>query len=156
MAGGLFIYFIKAKTISVVVMLVHGYVSAAIFYYIGRLYYNVLTRRVYFSSISYKILTASLALFLLVLLANFGVPPFLSRITEVLLFSYFFLFSSLFGFFLFFYGIAVCYFCVYLLLLLVHGKSGWSFSFSSFVVDSIRGALIVGMGVNFFFLSLLF
>lgn len=156
MLGGVFSFFSKTKSFCVLVMLVHGFVSASLFFFIGGFYYFVLTRRLYFSTLTYKAVIIPLFFFLVTRVANFGVPPFLSRIAELFFFSYFVLFSSIYCVVLFLYGLIVCYFCVYLLLVLLHGKKRWSFPLFAFAGESVRGVLMRGLAANFLLLVFLF
>ena len=122
----LFLFFSKTKNINLLVILSHGFISALIFFIVGILFYFSLRRLIYFSSFSYKFLSM-VFLFLLILLSNFGVPPFLSSIREILLFTYFIQFFFLSLFLLFFYSIVICYVCCFFLLVLSHGKQTWIF-----------------------------
>lgn len=118
----LFLFYMKSKNTCILIMVSHGLISALMFFSVGGLFYLTFTRIVYFSFICFKTIIISLVFFLLIMLANFGAPPFISRIREIMRFSMLvkMLFPSFL--FLFFYAIIVCYFCTFFLLVLIHGK----------------------------------
>ena len=122
----LFLFFSKTKNINIIVILSHGFISALMFFIVGILFYFSLRRLIYFSSFSYKFISV-VFIFLLILLSNFGVPPFLSSMREILLFAYFVQFFYFSSFLLFFYSIIICYVCCFFLLVLSHGKQTWVF-----------------------------
>lgn len=148
-------FFSKSEKNTVLIIVSHGFVSGLLFYSIGLLFYFILSRSVYFSRISYKTLFIVLIFFVFILLANFGVPPFISSIREILGFSLIFKYSNMFLFILFFYALRACYFCVFLLLIIAHGKTLPKKTLYASIKNIIIGFIIVFISLNLIFISLL-
>ncbi len=122
----IFLFFSKIKNINILVILSHGFISGLIFFLIGSLFYFLLTRSIYFCFFSYKIIII-IIFFILILFSNFGVPPFISSFSEIILFSFFVKFLLLNSFLLLIYCLIICYVCSFFLIVLIHGKSRWNY-----------------------------
>jgi len=118
----LFSFFLKRKNTTILVIVSHGFISGLIFFFIGSYFYFCLTRLLYFSFLSYKTINLNIIFFIIILFSNFGVPPFISRIREIIIFSILIKKFFLARLLLFFYAIIICYVCIFFLLLLIHGK----------------------------------
>ena len=149
-----FLFFRKRKRINVLVMFSHGFISGGIFFIVGLLFYFSLTRLIYFTFFSYKTLIA-VFLLLVILFSNFGVPPFISSIREMVLFSFFIKFILTNALLLFFYCIVICYACVFFLVILSHGKHRWNFIFFQNTKDFVVEIFLLLFTLNIFILLII-
>ncbi len=156
MLCAIFTFFSKREKNVVLIIVSHGFISGFLFYSIGTIFYLILTRKIYFSSLSIKLLGAALVPFVFILLANFGVPPFITRIREIFVFSFLFKYRKFFIIILFFYGLVVCYFCVFILLVILHGKPRWVLLRTSFLKEMGVGLIIVILVFNVFLISIIY
>lgn len=102
------------KRISVLIFLTHDVISGIMFWYVGIMYHISFSRQIPFLSNSLFLSLSFGSGFMVFILSNFGVPPFITFPHEIVFVS--FLFSSSFFIFLFLslYLILVCYFCLFL------------------------------------------
>jgi NADH-ubiquinone oxidoreductase chain 4 len=153
----LFTFFSKREKIRTMVIMSHGFISGFLFFSVGLLFYITLTRSIYFSRFSFSIFFIPFLVFTLILLANFGVPPFVSSVREIIRFSLIFKFAQSFFLFLLFYAFIVCYFCIFLLLVVLHGKLSWAYKpLYKIEVIRIRGFIIVFLVFNLIIITLIY
>lgn len=110
-----------AGNASLVVMLSHGFVSAALFLTVGNFFYLGKTRSMYFATLNKYTFARSLLWLYIFLPANFGAPPAIACLGEIMLFTFIFSFSSLAGLALVAYCVAACYMCAYFIVGVAHG-----------------------------------
>jgi len=79
----LLFFLMKNKISAIFLLFVHGIVSRLIFFIVGWICQNSSTRRLYFLSLLYKIRILFLIVLILTLIANFRVPPLISRFIEI-------------------------------------------------------------------------
>ena len=113
----------RAGCLMNLIILLHGIISASLFFLMGIQYQLKLSRIVYFFQ-RLSLTRGSILLFLwcLFLRANFGVPPLLSRIGEIVLFGVIFCNIKVFGIMLLLYALLACYFSLFLRALVFSGK----------------------------------
>lgn len=150
----LFLFFSKTKRINLFIILAHGFISALMFFLVGYLFYFSLTRRIYFSFFSIKLLNI-LGLFSLVLFSNFGVPPFISAAREIVLVSFFVNFLCLRWFLIFCYLILICYVCVFFLIVLIHGKEIFFIGFLRYSKQLYLAFFLLFIVLNYILLKLI-
>jgi len=112
-----------SKRISVLIFLTHDIISGIIFWYVGIMYHISFSRQIPFLSNSLVLSLSFGSGFIVFILSNFGVPPFITFPHEIVFIS--FIFSSSFFFFIFIrlYLVLICYFCLFLSMSLFSQKN---------------------------------
>nr|YP_003734887.1 NADH dehydrogenase subunit 4 [Setaria digitata]ACZ44411.1 NADH dehydrogenase subunit 4 [Setaria digitata] len=103
------------KSMSLVMMLAHGYTSVLMFYFIGEFYHISNSRLIYYLRGYFNVSLLFCFMFCFVMMSNFGFPLSISFFSEYLMLNWF---SSVyyFGiFFLFFYYLVSFYYSIYLM-----------------------------------------
>ena len=103
------------KSMSLVMILAHGYTSVLMFYFIGEFYHISNSRLVYYLRGYFNVSVLFCFIFRFVMISNFSFPLSISFFSEYLMLNFF---SSVyyFGvFFLFFYYLVSFYYSVYLM-----------------------------------------
>lgn len=120
---GLFLlYSIKGVVFSIYVLFSHGVISCLIFFFIGFIYQKTSSRVIYLIS---SILLIRLILFIfliLIIIRNFGVPPFIRRVREIFIFSLFLKIRGSYWLLLLAYGIVIRYACIFFIISFYQGR----------------------------------
>lgn len=116
-------YFLKRKIVRIIIIFSHGIISRLIFFIVGWFYQIIFSRKLYFLQIVNKTNIIILFVIILIIIANFGAPPFISRIIEIVFISSSFIKNNLFCIFILFLIIFSAYSSLYLLLRIMFGKN---------------------------------
>lgn len=116
-------YFLKNKVTRIIIIFRHGIISRLIFFIVGWFYQIIFSRKLYFLQIINKTNIRVLFVLLLIIIANFGAPPFIRRIIEIVFVTSSFIKNNLFCIFIIFLIILSAYSSLYLLLRVIFGKN---------------------------------
>lgn len=117
---GLWTWLIKAPQASLLMMLSHGFVSAALFLFVGLSFYKAASRLLFFTKRRSSIKTRASCL---LLFRNFGLPLFLGSFREILFFCFLFKRGRWFFLALFLYCVFMCYRSLFCFSSFAHGKA---------------------------------
>jgi len=120
----LFLMFNTSKRIRLFIIVAHGFSSGLIFFCIGTFYYYVLRRSLYFRHLSLYFFPMFVGVLSLALLSNFGVPPFINVVPEIMFFGILFKKSLLIGVPLIAYCLYMAYASLFFLMSFFHGSFG--------------------------------
>lgn len=105
-----------------VVSISHGFCSSALFFLVGRNYEQIATRQLLLIRGQGSLQYIFSLMWVILLLVNFGVPPFMTVIGELVTFVVILRINFFFFFLLGFTILFVSYFCLYVYRVLVHGR----------------------------------
>jgi len=118
----LLLYSIKGVVFSIYVLFSHGIISTLIFFFIGFIYQKRRSRIIYLIS---RVLLISIILFIfiiLIIVSNFGVPPFISSVREIYIFALYYKTREIFCIPLLIYRLAIGYSCIFFIIRLYQGR----------------------------------
>lgn len=149
--SSLFTWYSRVKAIYVLVIFSHAFIAGLLFFIAGRIFNISFTRIIYFSRLGQKSFLFPSLFLIIGLFINFGVPPFLSSLREVVLFGVFRGLFDLIKLVLFFYGIGICYYCIFLIRTILRGKFIGR-RIPIYMVESVVGFLFLVFCINIRFI----
>lgn len=105
-----------------IVSISHGFCSSALFFLVGRNYEQMSTRQLLLMRGQGSLQYILRLMWVLLLLVNFGVPPFITVIGELVTFIVILRINIFFFFLLGFSILLVSYFCLYVYSVVIHGR----------------------------------
>ena len=153
---GMFVLFLRRRkgvVFNYLLLFIHGVISRILFYFIGFLYQNAFTRAIYLLSggatgIIFFIIT-------LALIMNFGVPPFVRRVGEVIFFSLIYKILVSLVILLIIYGMFIRYRCLFIIIVFYQRRKKTLRKGFGGIKEVSSITVILMCGGNLLFLSLL-
>nr|WVH37132.1 NADH dehydrogenase subunit 4 [Physaloptera clausa] len=137
-----------AKSMSVIMMLSHGFTSVMMFYFIGEFFHTSGSRMVYYMRGYFNASYLMVLFFCLTFMSNFSFPFCITFFSEYVMINYFSLLCIIGLVFLFFYYMISFYYSIYMLVVFVFGNNYYDVSEGSVLVS----LPLVFMMYNFFWL----